>query len=226
MSLILFIETTAEVCSVGLCENKIWIAEENCFEPNSHSTQLHPLIKTLMSTANKTMGELSAVAVSVGPGSYTGLRVGVAAAKGFCMALNIPFIAINTLSAMCNGFISNHKPINENLFCPIIDARRNEVFAALYAIDGKEIIAPSNFIVDENFFSRYKIQNILFFGNGSFKINPLQNNRWHIWPELFKPLAHHMFQLAIQKFELLEFENIASFEPSYLKPVYITKSKK
>ena len=144
MSLLLMIETTAAVCSVSLADDENFLMEENCFAENSHASILHPQIEKLFLKTNRKINELSGVVLSAGPGSYTGLRVGTSAAKGFCMALNVPLIGVNTLDAMATAFMKQHQPEKKFLLCPMLDARRNEVFAGLYDADGNEITNMSS----------------------------------------------------------------------------------
>ena len=226
MSMLLFIETTSEVCSVALTDNSNLLSEQNSIESNSHSSVLHDLIRSLFLQTNTSISNLSAVVVSEGPGSYTGLRVGTSAAKGICMALNIPLIAVNTLKAMSLQFVKNNLVNTNVLLCPMIDARRKEVFAGVFDLAGNEIISSSNFIIDEFFLESLLSREILFLGNGAFKMQPFIKPNQTIFNESIIPLAQNLIETGFQKYNRKQFENLANFEPAYLKPVFITERKK
>src|ERR1700712_2866514 len=139
MSLILQIETATTVCSVALAEDGVVLACKELEQRNAHAEVITVFIDDLLKTTGKQYSELAAVAVSSGPGSYTGLRIGVSVAKGLCFALDIPLIAIETLEAMTDGF-QGERTINRNeMLCPMIDARRMEVFTAVFDTDGNKI---------------------------------------------------------------------------------------
>jgi len=175
----------------------------------------------VIKTAGVAISELDAIAVSQGPGSYTGLRIGVAAAKGLCYALDKPLIGVNTLQAMALGMV--HKGQADRtvkiLFCPMIDARRMEVYCAIFDEKGKEIRETRAEIIDENSFMEYLGKNrVVFAGDGALKCRPLlERNPNVIFSEDFQASAKFMISLSEEKFSQEKFEDLAYFEPYYLK---------
>eukprot|EP01035_Chromulina_nebulosa_P008319 gene8319-11275_t len=177
MALILNIDTTGQQGLVTLAKDGVSLASLMDDQPMQHASFLQPAIKKLMADAGYKLSELDVVAVSNGPGSYTGLRVGLASAKGLCHALNKPLITLNTLQVMAKTAIEQNaenpsfKPLDSGssvVYCPMIDARRMEVFFALYDGDAKEVLAPSAAIVAEDFLrEKLNSMSILFFGNGA-----------------------------------------------------------
>jgi tRNA threonylcarbamoyladenosine biosynthesis protein TsaB len=173
-------------------------------------------IRQLMETAGIDLQLLNAVSVSAGPGSYTGLRVGMATAKGLCYALNIPLITINTLKMMAVAAQNEEGEV----FCPMIDARRMEVFAAFYGKSLEEIIPPSNIILDENSFSEIlKNERVVFFGNGSNKFKTLIKTQNARFAEV-EANAKHLVTLSWAAFKQQLFANLAYSEPDYGKAFY------
>ena len=151
--LILQIETATAVCSCALSLNGETIALRELNQANVHIEKLTLLIEEVLEAAGRTLKDLNAVAVSMGPGSYTGLRIGVSTAKGLCYALDIPLLAVSTLDAMASGFLEKHPDLqNEALICPMIDARRREVYSAVYAADLSKIEPVAARIIDESSF--------------------------------------------------------------------------
>ena len=178
MAYILNIETATSVCSVSLADSGRLLHLEESDEPNLHSSQLTVYIEKLFKQTNLEMKQLNAVAVSKGPGSYTGLRIGVSVAKGICYALNIPLIAISTLQSMAYGYVQKYDPEEkDSWFCPMIDARRMEVYAAFYDLSNqlkKEISAD---IIDhQSYLEILNNRKVHFFGNGadSISISPIK----------------------------------------------------
>ena len=171
MSLILCLETSTKSCSVSLGQNKKLLAlKESLDEKHSHAENLTLYIQEVCSQAKINLKDIDAVAVSKGPGSFTGLRIGVSTAKGVCYALNKPLIAINSLEAMAVEQISKHTPPSTHLFCPMIDAKRMEVYCAVYDDHLNEIKKTSAEIIDENSFSDLlRKHKMFFFGDGSLK---------------------------------------------------------
>jgi len=223
--LILSIETTTKACSVALHNKGVLLAESTLYVDRSHSEKLAILIKNLLSCAEVTTKELTAVAIAGGPGSYTGLRIGTSTAKGLCYALSLPLIAINTLEAMAVEVV---KYVSEKvLLCSMLDARRMEVYSLL--MDGSmNTIKPTEAkLIDENSFSEeLKKQKILFFGNGSSKCKPLLgNNKNAIFLDIQAISAVHVGELAWAKFQEEIFENLAYYEPKYLKEFIAIKPK-
>jgi tRNA threonylcarbamoyladenosine biosynthesis protein TsaB len=230
MSLILNIDTATDVCSVTLSENAQIIARKEQQGTYSHAENLTLFITEVCSQANVSLNDLDAIAVGKGPGSYTGLRIGVSVAKGLCFALNKPLIAINTLQAMASGFSEkNHSVLPENaLLCPMIDARRMEVYTALYTIDGNEKMGTCAMIISENSFENYLAKNkLFFFGNGAAKCKSVLerngNVRFHDSPVF---ATEGMALLSNTAHEKKQFEDVAYFEPYYLKDFITTVPKK
>ncbi len=224
MALILHIETSGNNCSVAVSNKEQLIA---CVEKNEgmrHAENLHPFIKQTLDTCNLSAKELQAVSVSAGPGSYTGLRIGVSAAKGICFAANIPLIAIDTLKILAASISDNQK--NEHtLLCPMLDARRMEVYMALYDYQLKEMIPIQAKIFQENSYSFFPTnKKILFFGDGMPKCrNILENLPMAYFEENVYPSSRNMISLAYHKFIHSQFENTVNFEPLYLKEFFTLK---
>ena len=221
MSLILQIETATTVCSVALSENGSVLAQKEVQQRNIHAEAITVFIDGILKDAGKQYHELNAVAVSCGPGSYTGLRIGVSVAKGLCYALDIPLIAIETLEAMTNGLIAQNTFDEQSdlLLCPMIDARRMEVFTAVFNIKSERIRPTSAEIIDGNSFDDLlKTHKIIFFGDGAVKCSEVlgKNPNVQIIPE-FLNSASHLTKKAIEKYKTQSFEDVAYFEPYYLK---------
>lgn len=232
MALILSIETSTEVCSVSLSKNGKLLFEKESDEGLNHSELLTVFIQDLFTENEQNFADLDAVAVSKGPGSYTGLRIGVSVAKGLCFALNIPLIAISTIDAMGFFAAQNAQKYNANaaneelLFCPMIDARRMEVYTALINKKGERISPITAEIIDEHSFSAELQQHkILFFGNGALKCKDklTHSNALFLGPQ--KASAQFMHELAKIKYNKKEFEDVAYFEPFYLKNFVATIPK-
>ncbi len=220
------IETATEVCSVALAMDGQLISIRETDKGNSHSANVAVFIEEVLKEASKTPKDIDAVAVSKGPGSYTGLRIGVSSAKGLCYGLNIPLIAIETLKAMTYGVFKNKKDIETNaLFCPMIDARRMEVYSAFYDNNLNQIRDVQADIVDENSYLNYLEKHpIYFFGNGSEKCkNALSQHPNAHFIENIQLSATYMIPLAEEKYKQQEFENTAYFEPFYLKDFIAAK---
>ena len=231
MATILNIETSTEVCSVVLAKDGKILFEKESTQGLSHSELLTVFIEELFAENKLQMRILDAVAVSKGPGSYTGLRIGVSVAKGLCYALDIPLIAVGTLDAMgyyvCQNLNHTDNISNDNiLFCPMIDARRMEVYTALYNSKGENIKQVSAEIIDENSFSSFlKDHKVQFFGNGSAKCKSLLIHPNALFEGPSKTSARFMQNLAEKKYNTNEFENVAYFEPFYLKDFVATIPK-
>lgn len=219
MALILCIETATPVCSVALVKGNDVVALKESTQKNAHSSLLTLLIQDLLAETSLSPHDLNAVAVSKGPGSYTGLRIGVSTAKGFCYGADIPLIAINTLKSMALGISSEMKNNDENIFfCPMIDARRMEVYSALFDLSGKQIRETLAEIITAESFSSYLDQRkIVFCGDGASKCKEVINHHNAIFKDDFMPSAAHMATFAAQRFSKGVFEDVAYFEPFYLK---------
>jgi tRNA threonylcarbamoyladenosine biosynthesis protein TsaB len=221
MSLILQIETATISCSVALAKDGTVLGFKQISERNIHAEVITLFIGELMAAAGVTYNDLDAIAVSSGPGSYTGLRIGVSTAKGLCFALDKPLISVETLAAMANGIThrDGNTPGTELLLCPMIDARRMEVFTAVFNAAGDKIMPTAAEIIDENSFSALLASNkILFFGDGAEKCQSvLSENPSAIFFDGFANSATDLTQKASEKFQNKDFENVGYFEPYYLK---------
>ena len=229
MSLILQIETATTVCSVALATDGGVIAYKQIDQRNIHAEVITLYIEELISAAGLKYADLDAIAISSGPGSYTGLRIGVSTAKGLCYALDKPLIAINTLEAMANGAMADKEASidDETLLCPMIDARRMEVYTALFDSSGNNVKATAAEVIDEHSFSEYlSTQKILFFGDGAEKCQEvLGANPNAQFLNGFTNSATHLTKQAADKFAVKDFVDVAYFEPYYLKEFLVTSKK-
>ncbi len=218
MSLILSIESSTKACSVALHSKGSIIVNNILFIDRSHSEYLLQMIDQLFSIIPYDKSDLEAIAISKGPGSYTGLRVGLSTAKGLCFGLDIPLISINTLEIMINEV---YKINQNNLLCPMIDARRSEVYCMLGKKDDNElnIIEPIQAkIIDKDSFSDIlKKEKVLFFGDGSDKCKEMIKNSNAFFIKDIIPNAKFMGDIAFDSFSKNKFEDLNSFEPLYLK---------
>lgn len=215
---ILSIETSQKVCSVAIHKNQELLINTTIFSDKSASGQLVPIIEQSLLNCQLKPKDLNAVAVAKGPGSYTGLRIAVSTAKGLCLAIDKPLIAINTLKAMAKQVVP-YFPKNY-LFCPMLDARRMEVYCAIYDSEMNVVIDTNAKIINENSFDELLAENtVLFFGDGADKSRDiLDKNRNAIFlNSKIYPSASQIGELAINKYEVEEFENLVTFEPYYLK---------
>jgi tRNA threonylcarbamoyladenosine biosynthesis protein TsaB len=228
-NLILQIDTSTTICSVALSENGETLAVIDLDEPNAHAAKLTVLIAEILTQTNRTMQDLSAVAVSMGPGSYTGLRIGVSTAKGLCYALDIPLIAINTLEALFLGYKGQFDTTEGEVYLPMIDARRMEVYTAVYDHNAALVKATSAEIIDADYFNELlsSYSRVHLFGSGADKFEDLfsSTDRVNILTG-FNDSAAFLSTLAFDKFQRKEFEDIAYFEPFYLKDFLVTPAKK
>ncbi|NCO55454.1 MAG: tRNA (adenosine(37)-N6)-threonylcarbamoyltransferase complex dimerization subunit type 1 TsaB [Bacteroidetes bacterium CG02_land_8_20_14_3_00_31_25] len=229
MSHILAIETSTNICSIALLSNNKIIAYKENSEHNSHSQSLTVLIKKLLEESDFNINKIDAFAVSIGPGSYTGLRIGVSVTKGLCFGLSKPVIAVSTLKALAKQFLNkNSKKNNSNLLlCPMLDARRLEVYTALYKHDLTEIIQPQPLLIDETSFKKQLLKNkICFFGDGSEKCKNIINSENAIFDCSINISAIAVAQIAQIMFDGKQFADVAYFEPLYLKEFIAIKSTK
>ncbi len=221
--MILCIETSTAVCSVALVDKGDVIAMRESLNGQNHAEKITVFIDEMMKETRMSYKELDAVAVSMGPGSYTGLRIGVSTAKGFCYAMEKPLIAVDTLAALASGFISSqlsaisYQP--SAIFCPMIDARRMEVYSAFFNEKLERISETEAIIIDENSFSDLKENHHLYlFGDGADKLATLFENDENITVvEKFHCSAAYMATLAEKAFKNKDFVDAAYFEPFYLK---------
>jgi tRNA threonylcarbamoyladenosine biosynthesis protein TsaB len=224
--LILLLETATSSCSVALSENGKIIAVREANERNIHASHITLFIEELMIQTGKKYSDLKAVAVSKGPGSYTGLRIGVSTAKGLCYALDIPLLGIDTLEAMASGLLSKMEVQQSDLLIPMIDARRMEVYTGIFQKDLKVIEQVNAKIVDASSFDQFSDRNLILFGDGAGKFKELFSGQNNIRFIDFTNSAEDLNFLAFRKFNDNETENTAYFEPFYLKDFLVTKSAK
>ena len=224
--MILCIETSTAVCSVALEENGKVIALRESLDGQNHAEKITIFIDEVMKEANVSYRDLDAVATSMGPGSYTGLRIGVSTAKGLCYAMEKPLIAVDTLAAMAYGFkdykttrLQDYKLESTDILCPMIDARRMEVYSAFFNEQLERISETNAIIIEENSFMEMKQNNHLYlFGDGADKLASLFENDENITVvEKFHCSAAYMAELADKAFKNNDFVDTAYFEPFYLK---------
>jgi len=226
MATILQIETATQVCSAALSVNGETIAIKELAAQNIHAGSLTLFIQEVMELAGIGYHDLDAVAVSKGPGSYTGLRIGVSTAKGICFAQDKPLIGINTLQMMAKGFLATNSTYT-GLICPMIDARRMEVFTALYDQHLNEVLPVSAKIIDEeSFLTELNEQQITFIGDGAMKCSSSIVSANAVFSDINFNSASNMSGLAFEAFKQGHFEDVAYFEPYYLKDFVITQAKK
>ncbi|MCD4680633.1 MAG: tRNA (adenosine(37)-N6)-threonylcarbamoyltransferase complex dimerization subunit type 1 TsaB [Bacteroidales bacterium] len=230
MALILNIETATSVCSVALSRDELILSSKESNEQNSHSSLITIFIEQILKESETKIENLDAVAISKGPGSYTGLRIGVSTAKGLCYALDKPLISIGTLQSMAFGLLKypEIQELKQNiLFCPMIDARRMEVYAAIYDTSNVEVREVRAEIIDKNSFNEY-LQNskVVFFGDGASKFKEVLSGHPNaIFIDNVLASSLNMAELAEQKYCNNQFEDLAYFEPFYLKDFIAGKPK-
>ena len=225
MSYLLHLETATTHCSVALSQNGNLL---HCIENNEadfrHSDHLHLFIEKLLSDTHLKANQLDGVVVSMGPGSYTGLRVGVSTAKGLCFANDIPLIAVNTLEVLVEAY----DPLPNDILIPMLDARRMEVFA-LVMNSKREVIEPTHAeILTSSSFQKFQDQGrLVFLGTGTEKSKQILTGTNSLFlDELQLPSSKNMVSMGTKKFETQQFEDVAYFEPFYLKDFYTTATKK
>lgn len=226
---ILQIETATPVCSVAISKNGETIAQVEADGPNLHASYLTLFIEEALEKADVSRKDLHAVAVSKGPGSYTGLRIGVSTAKGLCYALDLPLIAVNTLEAMAHGFVRQKDNLADisSILVPMIDARRMEVYMAEYNEQLQCMKETAACIIDENSFANQtRDRYYILFGSGADKFETLFENRADVQVKMgFRNAASFFDRLAFQKFRQGAFEDVVYFEPYYLKDFIATTPK-
>jgi len=215
MAIILNIETATAVCSVALAKDGKVIACQEANEGIAHAEKVTVFIRDIMHGASLPLSAIDAIAIGSGPGSYTGLRIGTATAKGLCYTLDKPLISVPTLKAMA---MAAAKKLNraDVVYCPLIDARRLEVYTGLYDSTGKELTPVYAKILDESSFSEYKT--IAFFGDGMPKMkNLFPADSSKIWMDDIYASSQNMCELAEKMFQQKAFSDVAYYEPFYLK---------
>ena len=224
--MLLCIETSGKNCSVALFEGLQLVSiREVHTEQFSHSENLHVFIEQVLKESNLQPKAIKAIAISAGPGSYTGLRIGVATAKGLCYGWDIPLIALPTLRILAEQVTYEFTDIE--YIIPMIDARRMEVFTAVYSYDFSPILGERAEILTESTFDTYLNKGkTIFLGDGITKFQAIcKHKNAYFWENKF-PSAKQMGRLALEKYQAQAFEDIAYFEPFYLKEVYLVKSEK
>ncbi|MEG1026742.1 MAG: tRNA (adenosine(37)-N6)-threonylcarbamoyltransferase complex dimerization subunit type 1 TsaB [Flavobacterium sp.] len=221
MIYILNIETATKNCSVSLSKNGQTVAiKEVSEEQFSHAEKLHLFIKEVLASEKISLENLNAVAVSKGPGSYTGLRIGVSAAKGLCYALNIPLIAVDTLAILAERI-----SVDSGIIVPMIDARRMEVFTQKYSKDYSPLSLAEALIVDETAFAD-TTENIHLIGDGALKCKTvLTDDKFIFYDDVIYPSANEISRISYKKYIENTFEDVAYFEPYYLKDFMLTTKK-
>lgn len=225
MALILSLETSTSVCSASIARDGKLIAEKVSYENKSHAILLTVFVEQLLNENGIKATELDAVAVSQGPGSYTGLRIGVSTAKGLCYALGAKLLAVDTLKAM--AVMASKKAVaRPDLFCSMIDARRMEVYTALYDADLNKVDNTRALVVDADSFAELlKDKKIAFYGDGAGKCRQVIDSPNAIFIDDVCPLASNMVQLAEEAYANADFKDVAYFDPFYLKDFVATVAK-
>lgn len=221
---ILHIETSSKNCSVAISDGEeILCVCEEVSENYKQSESLHTFVEWALEGAEISLKDLDAVSLGMGPGSYTGLRIGASSAKGFCYGLKIPLIAVNSLETMIEPFLSQ----NFDCIIPLLDARRMEVYTAVF--DGKSgnmITETEAKILDETSFQEFRDKKVIFVGDGAAKAREILQLPDAEFNETIYPSARYLVKKAVGKFNNKEFEDVAYFEPFYLKEFQGVKKKK
>lgn len=226
MPCILNIETSTTVCSVALSSNGEVLFEKVSYDGPSHASLLGVYVEEALAVLKSQQKKLEAVAVSSGPGSYTGLRIGVSVAKGLCFGFGIPLISIHTLDIIAATAIKENRFIDGCLYCAMLDARRMEVYATIYDASLKTVRETKADIVDADTYASFLEKgNVCFVGNGASKCKPVITSPNAIFIEGIHPLAVNMIPLSEQAFAIGKFEDTAYFEPFYLKEFQATVAK-
>jgi tRNA threonylcarbamoyladenosine biosynthesis protein TsaB len=220
MTYILCLETSTDVCSVALYADDRLVDSREVHEPQAHAEKLAAFVEEILRHSGVRADQLSAVAVSEGPGSYTGLRIGVSTAKGLAYALNIPMIGVGTLELMASAVQGS------DWLCPMIDARRMEVYCALFDESGNMVDKPQAKVIDAEAFSEVlAARRVKFFGNGAMKCRDVLTHPNAVFVEGAYPRAADMGRLASERFNAQQFVDLASFEPVYLKEFAAKKAR-
>ena len=221
---ILYLETSSKNCSVAISDGeKILCVCEEVSENYKQSESLHTFVEWALEGAELTMKDIEAVSLGKGPGSYTGLRIGAASAKGFCYGLKIPLVAVNSMESMIQPFLGQ----NYDLIISLVDARRMEVYTAVYdGNTGKELIPTEAKVLDETSFQEFKDKKVLFLGDGAAKAKDILDLPNAEFKTGIYPSAQYLVKKTLEKIQNKDFEDIAYFEPFYLKEFHGIKKKK
>ena len=221
---ILHIETSSKNCSVAISDGeKLLCLCEEVSENYKQSESLHTFVEWALEGAEISLQELDAVSLGMGPGSYTGLRIGASSAKGFCYGLKIPLIAVNSLETMTEPFLNK----DLDFIIPLLDARRMEVYTAVF--DGKsgEMLSKTEAkVLDETSFQEFTDKKVIFVGDGATKAKEILQLPEAEYQEKIYPSAAYLVKKAVEKFNAKDFEDVAYFEPFYLKEFQGVKKKK
>ena len=231
MALILCIETGTDICSVGIARDGELTSLRESDQGRDHAKHLGLFVDELLRETGIAPDELDAVAVGMGPGSYTGLRIGVSFAKGLCYGQNIPLIAVGSLDALAEVAIEDYEAgildvdnWDDALLCPMVDARRMEVYTRLYSAQGEPLSEVSAEIIGENSFAEQRAERqLIIFGNGAAKCREVMADATYV---NITPSARGLARLAQQRLDNGQTEDIAYFEPFYLKDFVVIPSKK
>lgn len=221
---ILYLETSSKNCSVAVSDGeKLLCLCEEVSDNYKQSESLHTYVEWALEGAGLTMKDIEAVSLGKGPGSYTGLRIGAASAKGFCYGLKVPLTAVNSLESMIEPFLG----MNYDFIVPLIDARRMEVYTAVYdGHTGKEQSSTEAKILDETSFEEFKDKKVIFVGDGAKKAKDILNLPNADFRDDIYPSAQYLIKKTLERINREEFEDIAYFEPFYLKDFHGVKKKK
>lgn len=221
---ILYLETSSKNCSVAISDGeKMLCVCEEVSENYKQSESLHTFVEWALEGAELTMKDIEAVSLGKGPGSYTGLRIGAASAKGFCYGLKIPLVAVNSMESMIQPFLGQ----NYDLIISLVDARRMEVYTAVYdGNSGKELIPTEAKVLDEISFQEFKDKKVLFVGDGAAKAKDILDLPNAEFKANIYPSAQYLVKKTLEKIQNKDFEDIAYFEPFYLKEFHGIKKKK
>lgn len=226
-NLLLSLETSSPICGVALSVGEELLAQAELRIEKSHASHLLPLAESLLHLSGYTLADVGAVALSAGPGSYTGLRIGAASAKGLCAALGVPLIAVSTLQAMAQAVIGATPDAARWAFCPMLDARRQEVFTALFDADLHELLPETPQILSLEWLEQLLAERpTVFFGSGAAKCRALLGAHPHaFFLDGIEPTAAAVAHLGTHKWRRQVFADVAYFEPHYLKEAHTTTPK-
>ena len=221
---ILHIETSSKNCSVAISDGlELLCVCEEVSENYKQSESLHTFVEWALEGAELSLKDLDAVSLGMGPGSYTGLRIGASSAKGFCYGLKVPLFAVNSLETMIEPFLAK----DYDLIIPLLDARRMEVYTAVFdGNSGKMLTQTEARILDENSFQEFKEQKVIFIGDGALKAKEILQLPNADFNENVYPSAKYLVKKSVEKFSSKNFEDVAYFEPLYLKDFQGIKKKK
>ncbi len=221
---ILYLETSSKNCSVAISDGeKMLCVCEEVSENYKQSESLHTFVEWALEGAEISLKDIDAVSLGKGPGSYTGLRIGAASAKGFCYGLKIPLVAVNSMESMIQPFLGQ----NYDLVISLVDARRMEVYTAVYdGNSGKELIPTEAKVLDEISFQEFKDKKVLFLGDGAAKAKDILDLPNAEFKTDIYPSAQYLVKKTLEKIQNKDFEDIAYFEPFYLKEFHGIKKKK